>query len=437
MASSYNLSSENSHVASDIEMLEMQPTVDDVEMNVEITTSKNLVEENADESGIDMEKSSLDESDTNESQTSNADTNSLDGVKDGAKRCRSPSPSSSERSSSPSLISSKKSKVKTVINEQLISNEYGDKDERLAVKEQAACTRTVPSKEERKRRMDLYHQRRLAAKSGTSKPMFKKRKFTVPAPTLITLNSVREGNFKIEHKRSVLTKEECIEIQKIRIGSTSQVLSTLRPCQLHWLKVVHSHIVDSITNIKKGQEFKYPLGHDLFVTISEYENTEIVHLRYYHSGEYPSKNGITVVATKYIELANILFQFKLKEESVIDKTKLLVGQIVQNVVRTKLVDIEYDEGLDRGISILESFIEKHIHNIFEEIENEMSEIFYMYDQLIDFVGYPAIEGKLVVSHYYTDDMKRDIIHMTKTNRDYHEDTQMLIETVEDRDNNCF
>ena len=254
--------------------------------------------------------------------------------------------------------------------------------------------------------------------------------------TLITLASKRLSNFKITHKRSILSKEEAIEIEKLRIGSTSQLLSPLRPCQLQWFRIIHPQVSVAIQNIECGEEIRFPLGHDLYVVVNEYENTQIVHLRYYYcGGEFASRNGITVAANKYNDLANTILSFNLNEGNGVssDKRKLLVGQIVQNHFRTRLVDVEYERNLPRGISILESFIDSNASRIFNDMENDMTTIFSMYDNLVDFVDYPAIAGKYVVSYYYTDAMKSDIIALTKSNVDYHPDTQMIIEAVEDRE----
>ena len=284
--------------------------------------------------------------------------------------------------------------------------------------------------------------RRETDESG--EPPIKKRKmeFKKDLPStssLITLKTQRLWNFKINHKRSIYHDTEALEIQKMRIGAQLQYVGPIRVSQLQWMKIAHRYILESIPDVTVGEDIKFPLGDDLFVAISEYEGMKVVHIRYYYTLDngqsyMASKNGISIAAHKYNELAQNIFNFDLDGKEEMLKKKLLVGQIVQNNIRKRLTEIERERGLPTGISTAEFFLKRHLKGVLVDMERDMNDVYQMYDKVARYIDYPQISGRVVVCHFYNDEMKNDIIHLLDVNEDYHSGNQMIIECIEDREN---
>ena len=271
---------------------------------------------------------------------------------------------------------------------------------------------------------------------------FKKRSFQQmqrePQPN-ITLKSVRVGSLRIDHKRCIKSREEGLDIEKMRSGTSMQSLSTIRPNQLRWLQVQQNNILKAIDKVREGEEVRFDLGQDLYICVNVYgeDVITIVHIRYYFHNEddtklFPSKNGITVTGDKWLELSNVLLSFNLPPPNL--RAEQLVGQIVQEDIRDKLWNIAYKKNIAVELSTDQLFVERHIKEATEELEKDMTRNFKIYDSCISYIQLPMVKGEDVFKFYYNDEMRKRLRQLTEVNDDYHTPSQMLIETVIENEN---
>ena len=301
-------------------------------------------------------------------------------------------------------------------------------------------------KESGDRPVDLStNSEKRAEGDNTDEPATKKKK-TQPkkplpsTPTLISLSSKNLRNFKVTHKRSIYDKSEALEVRKLRIGSEVQYVGPIRPSQLQWMRVIHSNVLETVSSIQEGEDIRYPLGDNLYISVNEYQGLKIVHIRYFFKSFkdeelVASKNGISVAAHKYNDLVSTLLSFDINLEEETFRKRLLVGQTIQNNIRKRLSDIIVEKNKPTEMVTNEFFIKEHIKTVVNEMEVDMETVFRMYEKVSSYIDYPAIEGRIVVSHFYDDALKETLMELTTIDEDYHNPSQMIIETIEDKEAN--
>ena len=247
---------------------------------------------------------------------------------------------------------------------------------------------------------------------------------------------MRIGNIKIDHKRCIKTNTEALELEKTRAGSKLQSISPIRVDHLRWLRIQQYDILKAIEKVREGEEVRFDLGDDLYVSVSVYgpDVMTIVHIRYYfHSDDgsklMPTRNGISIQGEKWKDLAQILLNIELPNAC--KRVKFLVGQIIQEDARDKLWEIAYKKKVAPGSSTTQMFVERFIREVMEDVEKDMQRNFKLYDLCVPYIQLPLVKGEDVFQFYYNDEMKKDIMHLTEVNEDYHTPSQLLIETVQE------
>ena len=262
------------------------------------------------------------------------------------------------------------------------------------------------------------------------------RKEIEDAMPLITVKNVRIGSLKINHKRCIKSKEEVIDIEKYRAGAKLQSLTPIKTDHIRWLRIQYQSILKAVDKVKEGEEELFDLGDDLYIAVNVYgaDVMTIVHMRYYFHGDdetklFPSKNGISVQGEKFSELADALLSFEMPAPC--NRVKLLVGQIVQEDIRDKLWDIAYKKKVPVEHSTNQLFVDRHIKSVMEEVEKNMDKHFKLYDSCVSYIQLPSVKGEDVFKFYYTDQMRKDLKHLTEVNENYHTASELLIETVKE------
>ena len=174
-------------------------------------------------------------------------------------------------------------------------------------------------------------------------------------------------------------------------------LSPISPSQLQWLHIKRDAFLKDCEKVKDGEEVRHDLGEGLYLTVNVYRNLKVFHLRYFYgiddSNLLPSKNGVSGAIEKFKELTEKLFSFSLTETC--DRRRLIVGQVIQSRLREKLREIEQRKNLPSGSHTCEFFVRQHAGNCMNEIENNMSECFGLYERVASYIEYPFTHGSVV------------------------------------------